>query len=358
MPIPPWLQKYQTDRGVPVQTRNGSYYDPRRGVWVDTASGRPQPAGAVGSQFRVGPVPAGENLVTFGPRTTEESAAWYGTPPDPRPMSAWQRFQAQMAQMGGLIPTSMGGTGSDPSRLTFSRDVNVRAGGDLERQVREGGPARYFRIAENEFAAQRAGQVAGSAVEAAVVEAVNPPAGTEPPAGAGPAGPTPDEIIPTVPQGPAWDMGPIGPTGPTVPGGPSWDMGPIVPPGLVPPNIFAGPGPGTGLVPPGWGGNVVEIDPEIRAERRVKRAERGREQLIDFDRSQGWPTVLNARGNQWVPWRPERWHGAGGVVPAGSFTPPANAWENALRQRPPTQRPVGPQPRDWATWDLPGWPPR
>ena len=224
MPIPQWLQKYQADRKREVQTRNGSYYDPRRGVWVDTASGRPQPEtgllGSVGSQFRTGPVPAGEDLVTLGPTSAAEAAAvggqgayfdpqrgrWISGPVPPRirefhekagreveVLSARDAFSAQMARMGAVLPGSAGGVGSDPSKLTFTRDVNVRAGGDAERQAREGGPARYFSIAENEAAAQRA---------AWDLDKEPPGPGLiEPPPGAG-AG---DDFTPFVPDPPTPD---------------------------------------------------------------------------------------------------------------------------------------------------------
>lgn len=229
MPIPPWLQKYQADRNREVQTRNGSYYDPRRGVWVNTASGRPGPepgllgpVAGTGSQFRTGPVPAGEGLVTPGPRTAEESAAWYGTPGGAAPMTPWERFQAEMAQMGAVLPGSLGGAGSDPSKLTFTRDVNVRAGGDVERQAREGGPARYFSIAENEAAAQRAAwdrdaEPPGPGLVTDDTPIVTPPADV-PPAAVTPTVPT-TAFTPTVPPNTYIGPGPITPGTYTPPGG-------------------------------------------------------------------------------------------------------------------------------------------
>ena len=208
MPVPQWLQKYQADRNREVQTRTGSYYDPRRAVWIDTGSGRPQPepgllgpVAGTGSQFRTGPVPAGEGRVTLGPTTAAESAAQ-------AEMTPWELFQAQMAQMGAVLPGSLGGAGSDPSKLTFTRDVNVRAGGDAERQAREGGPARYFSIAENEAAAQRAAwdrdaEPPGPGLVADETPIVTPPAAAPP----------------TSPPNPDTGQGPIPPFTFTPPGG-------------------------------------------------------------------------------------------------------------------------------------------
>ena len=98
--------------------------------------------------------PAGTLSSALGPTSAEDFAANWSD------LSAFERFQRQMAHIGGLLPASIleefgqstAGAGSDPSRITFTRDVDVVTPGIAQRMAGTGGLAS-IRIPETESAA-------------------------------------------------------------------------------------------------------------------------------------------------------------------------------------------------------------
>jgi hypothetical protein len=103
-------------------------------------------------EYHRGGVAPGEGLVTLGPTSAADLAERQKMIEEGR---EWDRFLADMALIGGVAPASMGGTGTDPSRIGFTRAVNVRTPAMRDRIAAGGAPA-YLRIPQTEFTAEDA----------------------------------------------------------------------------------------------------------------------------------------------------------------------------------------------------------